>query len=215
MNYLFQFDTNLFLFLNHLPHNFFLDNFFWALSFLGEYGAIWFLLSFLLFLNNLRILASQGTALRSYFFIEAKKLAVIWGTGIASLTLVFFLKEIFKRSRPELVLLNVILPFGPDHSFSFPSGHALVSFTFATILTNSTQRLPRRSRLLAMTGFYSLAILISFSRIFLGYHYPLDIVSGAIIGIIVAKVVIKIIKNPMNNKKPISNTNVANNQDAN
>ena len=128
MNYLFSLDTNLFFLINHLPHNFFWDYFFGLLSFVGEYGAVWFFLTFLLFLKNL---ALKGNALRSY---EAKKLAVIWIAGFFTLFLALILKKIFGRVRPEFVLQNVILPFGPDSSFSFPSGHALTAFVFAALL---------------------------------------------------------------------------------
>lgn len=182
INFISQIDTNLFLFINHLPHNLFLDNFFGLLSFVGEYGTVWFVLTFLLFLKNL----APHRTVRSY---EAKKLAIIYITGLVSLTLVFFLKEIFHRPRPEFVLQNVILPFGPDSSFSFPSGHALISFVFATLLVELGQ-----FGKLGKTIIYSLTLFISFSRLYLGYHYPLDLVAGAVMGILVARVAIKIFK---------------------
>ncbi len=118
INFISQLDTNLFLLINRLPHNFFLDSFFGAVSFIGEYGGVWFFLAFLLFLKDSRSLASQGVALQSY---EIKKLVIVWATGFSALLLTFFLKEIFQRLRPEFILQNVILPFGPDSSFSFPS----------------------------------------------------------------------------------------------
>lgn len=186
MNYLFSLDTNLFFLINHLPHNFLLDNFFGLLSFISEYGAIWFVLTFLFFLKNLVSQgASQGVTLRS---CEARKLAMIWLTGLISLALAFFLKEIFGRIRPEFILPNVILPFGPDASFSFPSGHALTSFVMAKLLV----KLGKFDKL-GKGLIYGLAVFISFSRIYLGYHYPLDVVAGAVIGIIVAKITIKIL----------------------
>lgn len=220
MNYLSQLDTNLFFLINHLPHNLILDYFFGAVSFIGKAGAVWFILSFL------------------FFFGKWKKLVVVWGTGILAILLALILKEIFGRVRPEFVLQNVILPFGPDTSFSFPSGHALLSFTFAYLLTKYYPKLDHKTKLSeARSGkleagngngktemgipfqkisfaeklcllqnpvshfphltsgsiFYLLAILISFSRIYLGYHYPLDAVGGAVIGIIVAKIALRVL----------------------
>lgn len=181
LNILSQLDTNLFFLINHFPHNFLLDYFFGVLSFVGEYGAIWFLLAFLLFLKNqLR----KVRPCEAKFGIEAKKLAVVWGTEIFSLLLVFFLKEIFQRLRPEFVLQNVILPFGPNSSFSFPSGHATLSFAMAYLLTRF-RRCERIPPLGCERKYLFLAVLIAFSRVYLGYHYPGDVISGAILGTLI------------------------------
>lgn len=126
LNSLSQLDTNLFFLINHLPHNFVFDYFFGAFSFIGEYGIIWFLLTFLFSLKY--------QPQKRWSFV-----ARIYAAGFFSLLLVFVLKELFGRVRPEFVLQNVILPFGPDSSFSFPSGHALTSFVFAFLLAKQNR----------------------------------------------------------------------------
>ena len=61
---------------------------------------------------------------------------------------------------------------------SFPSGHAATSFACAALLAWSTP-LPR-------VPLFVLAALIAFSRVYDGVHYPLDVVGGAVLGLLVA-----------------------------
>jgi undecaprenyl-diphosphatase len=64
------------------------------------------------------------------------------------------------------------------HSHSFPSGHAATAFAGATVLS---ALLPR-----AAPAFYLLALAIAYSRLYVGVHFPLDIIGGAAIGIATA-----------------------------
>jgi undecaprenyl-diphosphatase len=57
---------------------------------------------------------------------------------------------------------------------SFPSGHTTTSFACATVLSFFVPR--------AAPGFYLLALAIGFSRIYVGVHWPLDVLGGAILG---------------------------------
>jgi undecaprenyl-diphosphatase len=61
---------------------------------------------------------------------------------------------------------------------SFPSGHAATSFAAATVLTFAWPRW--------WPAFFLLAVAIGFSRVYVGVHYPLDVVGGAALGILVA-----------------------------
>jgi undecaprenyl-diphosphatase len=63
---------------------------------------------------------------------------------------------------------------------SFPSGHAATSFACAATLARFA---PRRA--VAVT-LYVLAALIAFSRVYVGVHYPLDVIAGAVLGLLVA-----------------------------
>jgi undecaprenyl-diphosphatase len=60
---------------------------------------------------------------------------------------------------------------------AFPSGHASTSFAGATVLALALPRLA--------VAFYALAALVSLSRVYVGVHYPLDIVAGALLGLAV------------------------------
>jgi undecaprenyl-diphosphatase len=88
------------------------------------------------------------------------------------------LKDIFDVERPStryaIPKPLVRAPTDP----SFPSGHAATSFAAATILSLAVPRLTPLWVLLAAA--------IAFSRVYVGVHYPLDIVGGAILGISIA-----------------------------
>ena len=85
------------------------------------------------------------------------------------------LKELFGRVRPCNVLTDVITPIGCAGGFSFPSNHALNNFAAAVFLLRI---FPAYKWI-----FLIVAFLISVSRIYLGVHYPSDVLGGAILGI--------------------------------
>lgn len=91
------------------------------------------------------------------------------------------LKNIFERPRPFTVW-SVPSAFCP-HDFSFPSGHATFSFAAATILAD----LDRKRAFL----YYMLAILISYSRLYLYCHYLGDVAAGAFIGSLISLIVLR------------------------
>jgi undecaprenyl-diphosphatase len=84
------------------------------------------------------------------------------------------IKEIFQRVRPCNALSDVIAPLGCNGTYSFPSNHALNNFAAAMFFT---RLFPKFKRILFIT-----ASLVAISRVYLGLHYPSDIVGGAIIG---------------------------------
>lgn len=100
------------------------------------------------------------------------------------LTLQKFLKMILKRERPGLKIQGIEFLINPPDQFSFPSGHTAGAYLIASMLFY----------------FFSLvwipvliwATLVGFSRVYNGVHYPSDVLSGAILGIISAAVAILI-----------------------
>lgn len=86
------------------------------------------------------------------------------------------LKELLARPRPCDVLTDVITPIGCTGTFSFPSNHALNNFAAGFFFY---KLFPKLKWVLFIT-----ASLVAISRVYLGLHYPSDIIGGALIGIL-------------------------------
>jgi undecaprenyl-diphosphatase len=99
--------------------------------------------------------------------------------GIAAATVAWLLahaaKAIADRPRPYQVVADAVLRQQPAHGTSFPSSHTAVTLAVAIALV------PFLARPLAAAGI-GYAVLVGWSRIYLGVHYPLDILGGAGIG---------------------------------
>ena len=97
--------------------------------------------------------------------------------GIADL-LARGLKSLVDVERPAFRYAEpkALVPVPHDHSF--PSGHAATSFACATTLALAFPRLA--------VPLYVLAAAIAYSRVYVGVHYPLDVLGGAVLGIAVA-----------------------------
>lgn len=90
------------------------------------------------------------------------------------------IKNIFMRERPFYACETLIPLIEYPGSFSFPSGHAGSSFAAAAVMR---LRLPRKYARFGLL----LAALIAFSRLYVGVHYPTDVLCGALIGVLVGK----------------------------
>jgi undecaprenyl-diphosphatase len=161
MDIILSVDTQLFYFLNRLPHNPVTDNLAVFFSGIGSYALVWFVLGIGLIYREERrdhwfFLPLSLTALLSFFLTE------------------WFLKPAIGRPRPQFLLDTYLVTGMFLDSRSFPSGHATTAFALAYLLSQKEPRF--------RSAFYLLAILIALSRVFLGYHYPLDIFAGALLG---------------------------------
>ena len=107
----------------------------------------------------------------------------VWGTlGLVVLTalttlaadsLSFGVKDLTHRTRPFQAHPE-IHPLYVVHSSSFPAGHAATAFAGAVLLSFVAPRLAPL--------FCVLAALIGFSRVYVGVHYPTDVLAGAVLG---------------------------------
>ena len=93
----------------------------------------------------------------------------------------FAVKDLVQRARP-FDAHPQIHPLYVVHSSSFPAGHAATAFAGATVLAYVV---PRLAPLL-----FLIAAAIGFSRVYVGVHYPTDVLGGAAIGVAVGLVVV-------------------------
>jgi undecaprenyl-diphosphatase len=99
---------------------------------------------------------------------------------LGGILLSFTLKQIFGRERPDAVLhLETV------HSLSFPSGHAMLSaVVYLTLGALLAQVVPRRAdKIYFITVALMLTLLIGVSRVYLGVHYPTDVLAGWSVGL--------------------------------
>jgi undecaprenyl-diphosphatase len=90
------------------------------------------------------------------------------------LPLYMVLKNCIKRDRPCETLQGVHRRIVPSDRFSFPSGHTAAAIVMATLVGHYFPFLALPALLWAL--------LVGFSRIFLGVHYPSDVLAGILIG---------------------------------
>lgn len=145
-----------------VPHSSFFDAFFSFLSLRGGF-AVWGIVLILLL-----ILFEEK---RNHVFL----LYFIGGCSVTFLLVNNVMKNLFMRARP-------FLNDGCPKDFSFPSTHTATAFAAAAILSYFDKK---------RTGlYYFLAFLISYSRIYLGCHYLLDVVFGGLTGYLIVKIIL-------------------------
>lgn len=98
----------------------------------------------------------------------------------------FMLKNIFARPRPFLIMESVRLLVPPPDSYSFPSGHAALGAAWAVV--NHKFKGPFNY------AFVAAAFLIGLSRIYVGVHFPFDVIAGWLTGYLCGVFVFRISK---------------------
>ena len=112
-------------------------------------------------------------------------LVLIFAAGASDAICAQIIKPLVGRLRPShefIEFINLLVPKGGK--WSFPSNHAANSFAFATVLSYVFDH--KKSVL------FTTASIIAFSRVYVGVHYPLDIILGAIIGYILSWIILSI-----------------------
>ena len=133
-----------------------------SVTFLGNGGWFWILCAVVL-------LAVPKTRKTGY----AAALSLIFGAIVTNL----LLKNIVARPRPFAEIEALIPMITKPKDFSFPSGHTTASFAVALVML---RMLPKKFGIPAVV----LAALVAFSRLYLGVHYPTDVLAGFVIALV-------------------------------
>ncbi len=166
-------DRDLFYLINHGWANGFLDRVFPWITRLGNF---WPIIAALVAWLVWRGGARGRTTL----------LAVALSISITDPVTVRVLKPAFHRERPCTALEDTRLLASRKSSPSFPSAHAVNAFAVATVFA----------------GFYAsslvialpLAIAVGLSRVYIGVHYPFDVLAGAVLGTLIGSAVLGVLR---------------------
>lgn len=153
-------DSRILLFLQERIRNPVLTPILTGITMLGNAGAIWI-----------------GITIVLCIFKKTRRIGIICVCSIVISFLInnLILKNLVGRIRPYEVITGLQLLVAKPIDASFPSGHTSSSFSVAWVLLRN---MPKRYGIL----FVVLAAVIGFSRLYLGVHYPTDVLIGMISG---------------------------------
>lgn len=144
----------------------FMDSAMTFITHLGDKGLIWI-----------------AAGLVMLFFAKYRRNGIVLWIGLLVGLLVFnvLLKNIFMRDRPCWIDTDYALLIPNPKDFSFPSGHTGSSVIAATILTMTNRKFGYAA--------IPLAVLISFSRLYLYVHFPSDVLASTVLGVMIGAAV--------------------------
>jgi undecaprenyl-diphosphatase len=177
-------NENIFFTINGLAGaNHYADSFFVHLT--SYYTIVIFILlvTILVFLNK-----DKATFMEK---VRNKKIYYIALSLITTFLIVYFLKYTLRIPRPFEILEGVNQLVTETRGTSFPSAHAALSISFVTAVYLVTPRFKRYGFIKVL---FAIAILIAYSRVYVGVHYPVDIAIGTLIGTLVSVGYFKFLK---------------------
>ena len=152
------------MFLQESVRNPILDNIMIFITSLGNGGMIWIAATIALLIPK-----------------KTRKAGVVSAVALLGSLIInnYIVKNIVQRPRPFVTFtdLQIIIPIPSE--FSFPSGHTSSSFAAAAVFY---RHLPKKLGIPSVI----LAGLIGFSRLYVGVHYPTDVIAGVLMGILLS-----------------------------
>lgn len=147
-----------------------IDRVMWALSIVGRGGMVWLIVG-----------AVLAIAKR---LAPISLLPLVLAIALAMFTADYGMKPLVNRERPFTAVAAVHVIGGRPHDASFPSGHAANAFAGALVLS----RLAPGARI----AWWTIAVAVACSRVYLGVHYPFDVLAGALVGLASGALVMKV-----------------------
>lgn len=157
-------DGGFLLFLQESVRNPILDNLMIFITSLGNGGMIWIVATIVLLIPKKTRKAGIMSAV------------ALLGSLIINNNIV---KNIVQRPRPFVTFTDLQIIIPTPSEFSFPSGHTSSSFAAAAVFY---RHLPKKFGIPSVV----LAGLIGFSRLYVGVHYPTDVIAGVLMGILLS-----------------------------
>ena len=167
MEILTNLDGNLLLWIQENVRVEFLNGFWKFVTSLADGGIFWIIL---------------GVSALAFKRTRSVGIAMLLALIINHVATNMVLKDIFQRPRPFVTFSEIIPLIDKPGSFSFPSGHTSTSFAAAFAVLFMEKK--RRYAIPAMI----IAAMIGFSRMYVGVHYPTDVLGGIIVGFLSAVV---------------------------
>lgn len=157
-------DGGFLLFLQESVRNPILDNIMIFITSLGNGGMIWIAATIALLIPK-----------------KTRKAGVVSAVALLGSLIINnnIVKNIVQRPRPFVTFTDLQIIIPTPSEFSFPSGHTSSSFAAAAVFY---RHLPKKLGLPAVI----LAGLIGFSRLYVGVHYPTDVIAGVLMGILLS-----------------------------
>ena len=157
-------DGGFLLFLQESVRNPMLDSFMKFITALGNGGMIWIGATILLLIPK-----------------KTRKIGMMSAVALLGSLIINnnIIKNIVQRPRPFVTFTDLQIIIPTPSEYSFPSGHTSSSFAAAAVFY---RHLPKKLGLPSVI----LAGLIGFSRLYVGVHYPTDVIAGVIMGILLS-----------------------------